>query len=377
MSTDIFIPEFLSGFLLVQRANLDASERANVLAAIRGEFSPQTVATALREQWSDTDLARRDKMKASSALVAMEDQDDELAALMAEDDEMDPSQMNSEDCEAYMLAQTEVEDAMEAVKAAKNTLKEARWKQKQARLGRGFYPAKPFPKRDARPGGGGARPRGGAGCFKCGGPHFADQCPLKGKVAGDAKMAEEAAEIAFYQTSQEQALGVSNLRGTETGKTMEQVVDQCLGIIDSGATASLGSLEAMQKVMEANIQECGESKMKIDLDKKPVFRFGNGAKKACVSTVSMGVEAGAKAGKMEIHIHDAPGQPILVSRKALKALGAVIDFGTGEVVYRKVDERMVVPLAEAANGHLLMPMTGNLLEGGTRRTTAFEGLRGE
>ena len=50
-SSEIFIPEFLAGFLLLHRAGLDAAERANILAAIRAQFGTTTVARALREQW--------------------------------------------------------------------------------------------------------------------------------------------------------------------------------------------------------------------------------------------------------------------------------------------------------------------------------------
>ena len=57
-SSEIFIPEFLAGFLLLHRAGLDAQEKANILAAIRGEFSTSSVERALREQWADDDLAR-------------------------------------------------------------------------------------------------------------------------------------------------------------------------------------------------------------------------------------------------------------------------------------------------------------------------------
>ena len=56
-----FIPDHLTGFLLLQRSGLDAGERANVLAAIRGEFSVTSVERALKEQWADDDLLKRDK----------------------------------------------------------------------------------------------------------------------------------------------------------------------------------------------------------------------------------------------------------------------------------------------------------------------------
>ena len=108
------------------------------------------------------------------------------------------------------------------------------------------------------------------------------------------------------------------------------------------------------------------------MDRKPIFRFGNGMTKECVWTAKVNMDAGQKNGSMEVHIHDAPGQPVLISRKALRSLGAVIDFGTNEVVYRQVDACTVVPLQEAPNGHLLMPLTGNLLNGGKSRKTEFK-----
>lgn len=63
---------------------------------------------------------------------------------------------------------------------------------------------------------------------------------------------------------------------------------------------------------------------------------------------------------------------MLISKKALKALGAVLDFETGEVIYTKVDRTKVVQ--EAPNGHLLMPLTGNLLDGAKTRSIPFNSL---
>jgi hypothetical protein len=78
--------------------------------------------------------------------------------------------------------------------------------------------------------------------------------------------------------------------------------------------------------MAQNVLTCGSSHMTIDTDHKPVFKFGNGARRQRVSTVEMRMAAGNKDGNMEIHVHDTPGQPILVSRRALRSLGAVLDF---------------------------------------------------
>ena len=117
----------------------------------------------------------------------------------------------------------------------------------------------------------------------------------------------------------------------------------------------------MEAWREANLAESGKGKMVVDPSRCPTFKFGNGQKKVCLSTVQVGIDVGDKKGNFEVHVHDSPGQPILVSRRALKSLGAI--------VYTNVDPHTVVPLKEANNGHLLMPLVGNLLEGGTKRAT--------
>ena len=184
---------------------------------------------------------------------------------------------------------------------------------------------------------------------------------------------EEAAEIAFMAGISE--FEEAGLFGQEhTALTLESVVDSCMGVIDSGATASLASIDALEKVRTANLQNHGEALMEVDVNKKPVYRFGNGAKSECLSTVTMGLGAGEHRGRFEVHVHEAPGQPVLISKKALKALGAVLDFETGEIIYKKVDRSKVVKLQEAPNGHLLMPLTGNLLDGAKSRSTPFDSL---
>ena len=369
-SDEIFIPEFLAGFLLLHRCNLEPSEKSNILAAIKGEFSTTTVAKALREQWSDTALIRRDKQKAPTSLLAEEDED---AMLGEEEESPDLESLGHDAREAYYLEEEKAHEALEAIKMHKATLKEARWNQRQIRLGRNFYPTKPY----SRKGDGKGKSKDGQlACFKCGGPHLQRECP---QLQRSAKVAEEAAEIAFGACEmgcQEEFTG-SACEKDELAYPAEEVLNQCMGIIDSGATSSLGSIDAMEAVVQQNLAQDGSTKVDVDLSQRPVFKFGNGMAKTCVSTATMAMDAGSKQGQMTIHVHDAPGQPILVSRKALRALGAVIDFAENKVIYRQVNGRAVVPLREAANGHLLMPLTGNLLDGHVLRRDEFLGLDAE
>ena len=114
--------------------------------------------------------------------------------------------------------------------------------------------------------------------------------------------------------------------------------------------------------------------MQVNTSKRPTFEFGNGMRKECLSTINLFIGAGETRGNMEIHVHDSPGQPVLISRKALAALGAVVDFSENKVIYKAVNPNVALTLKQAENGHLLMPLTGNILDGGHKRATPFSSL---
>ena len=173
-STESFLPDFLVGFLLLHRSSLDPNERTNILASIRGKFDPEAVARALREQWTDADLAKRDKAKMHSVYMVDEEEDEFMEALAVEDWSEGLESMDGETQEAYAAAEERAQEALEALKQAKTTLKEARWSQKQMKLGRRFFPSKPFPK-----GSGKGSDKGGIKCFRCGGNHKIADCPQK------------------------------------------------------------------------------------------------------------------------------------------------------------------------------------------------------
>ena len=102
-----FLPDFLTGFLLLNRSGLDAHERANILAAIRGEFWVKTVEKALREQWRDDDLSKRDRIKQYANIVLDEGEEPEDEVLTANLEAPDPSQ-DPHGFEAFMCDQHEM-----------------------------------------------------------------------------------------------------------------------------------------------------------------------------------------------------------------------------------------------------------------------------
>jgi len=371
--TDVqdFLPDFLTGFLLLNRSGLDAHERANILAAIRGVFSVRSVERALKEQWSDDDLAKRDKAKFQS-FVAVEEEEDQ--ALLAEGEAPDFGDDAWAE-EVYWADQAIVDSALAAIQEQKRTLKEARWRQSQMRLGRKFYPVSKG-KGCAK----GNENKPASKCLKCGGPHSTDNCPVK---RPSAQIAEEHAEVAFSagilpcEKSDTSGTGDClelSFAATSGGLDLPQTIKAGKGVIDCGATATLGSVSALESIMALNVQRHGEDRVRVDPEVRPVFKFGNNGTKSCISTVALGVDLGDRKGNLQVHVHDVENQPVLISIKALKALGAVLDFENDEVIYRKVCPRSVVPLEAASNGHLLMPLGGDLLKGAKIRKEPFSSL---
>ena len=367
-----FLPDHLTGFLLLQRSGLDAHERANILAAIKGSFSVTAVERALKEQWSDEDLLRRDRSHYSAQVAFPEDMVDDDEALLAEGDVPDP-EGNPEAFEAFMADQEVIEQALEVINNQRRTLKEARWRQQQVKSGRKFFPPRDYAGQQRRgsPSFGKGKNEGNQKCYRCGGPHSTYNCPApkrqQAQVSEQAEVAFGAERCDAIPQAEEQVLTVTVSDAIRMGK----------GVIDSGATATLGSVSALEALGENNRQKFGSDRISIDTETAPVFKFGNNGTTSCLSTAHVKVNCGEKLGDMSIHVHDLSDQPILVSIKALKQLGAVIDFERDEILYKAICPYSVVPAERASNGHLLMPLNGNLLEGAHRRTSSFKSLADE
>ncbi len=391
--TDVpdFLPDYLTGFLLLNRSGLDAHERANILAAIRGSFSVENIERALKEQWRDDDLARRDKQRQYANLASLEEEDEgaDDEALNAELEVPDPDREPGA-YDAFMADQREIDSCLEAIRDQRRTLKEARWRQQHVKSNRKFFPSKPY-RQGWNDRGTGARgdhttSRSSSSttsktCLACGGDHPTQNCP---KPRPRAQVAEEEAEVAFcaLEAQHQVALHAEPVDSALPAdgpreKGLSTAIASGKGVIDCGATSTLGSIDALERIMATNMQHHGSERVRVHPDQRPTFKFGNNGVRDCISSVDLGVDIGEKKGKLQVAVHDIPNQPVLISVKALKSLGAVIDFSAGEVVYRKVDPHSVVPLEEAANGHLLMPLCGDLLAGSIYRKSPFLGLRNE
>ena len=369
---DRFLPDFVIAWLLLQRSGLDASERSVLVANLKNDFSVQKVKDALRLTWPDEELKRRDSGKHTAMFT------EEESAMLAEDESVEDIDAGSwedpEDEQAYQALAEDAQEALAAIYEAKRTLKDAREKQAQMRRNRRFYPSK-----------GGGKGRGGdkppPKCFKCGGPHFRRDCP-ENTANNDHESRVNfvftafetgAAESPWQETKDTQVLAAAQT-DEQNLLALNTIIQEGKAIIDGGATSSLGSEEALQQIAQLNWTRTGDDGIQILKGETPSFRFGNNARHECMATALVKLPFKEVDGRMKVHVHDIPGQPVLLSVKSLRSLGAVIDFGRDEAIFRALDPSRVVPLETTDSGHQLFPMVGDVLQNAVSRSSPFTSL---
>ncbi|CAE7233664.1 RE1 [Symbiodinium sp. CCMP2592] len=365
------LPDFVQGWLLLQDAGLDANERGLVLTTVGEDFRVATVANALRAHFPDGDLRRRDGGKKQLGYWgSVEDESDTedygdtfQAAEVAEN-------LNDEGFAMWNDAQDEIAEAMAVIGTAKRTLKDARAKQHAVKMSRQYY-------RVSGKGSGkfGSQRRtpddSNLICMGCGRKgHRVANCPNP-QNPPSAQMAEnETASFICYSegpAAQETAYA--------TGITTREAVQQGKAVMDCGATRSIGSVLALEKLMEMNIAQHGEPRViEVDRSDRPIFGFGNSSTDRCASTVKMGIQAGNRQGVFRIHALNKGDGPILMSIEAMTMLGALVDFSANLAVFRKLDPTKLIPIERSATGHMLVPLSGDLFKKAIQAVQTIPGL---
>ena len=81
-----------------------------------------------------------------------------------------------------------------------------------------------------------------------------------------------------------------------------------------------------------------------------------------------------ESGGMNIAVHEIPGQPVLLSVRSLRALGAVIDFANDHMILTRVCRNKVIPLERASSGHQLFPLSDDPYKHAKHRSSSFVSL---
>ncbi|OLP94111.1 hypothetical protein AK812_SmicGene23906 [Symbiodinium microadriaticum] len=373
------LPQFIQGWYLLVDANLDSNERNLVMTALGGNFDPLCVAQELRNQFSESDVRRRDGARRFQSYIGDTLDDDDTAEHHLDETAEDilTEGMSEEGIALVVDAEEVAQEAMASLHQAKRTLKEARQRQHQVRQNRKYYQGANHTGRGSSSTSS-SRPRDDSQieCLRCGVKgHRVAQCPHKplketqgqGNLADTSSADKQQAPFVCYtnsvagyvsETDQPAALSASPV---SEGLTTAEAVKLGMAVVDGGATQTIGSATAIEAVMKGNAAKRGSSGLRgIDTRDPPVFSFGNSTENRCLSTAKLQVYAGGTQGEMTIHTLEDGESPILMSIDTLRKVGALIDFQADLAVFRNIDPSRILKLERSRTGHQLLPLTENL-----------------
>ena len=358
--TPELLPDFLQGWYLLMDANLTSSERNLVQTAVQGNFGSERIAQELRTQWPEEDLKDHDQGLKQSSYWQDEVEEDNTYGEELTMKGLEEAGMNEEGIALVADAESQIEEAMAVIEKGKRTLREARAKQHQVKMNRQYYKTE-VEKYKSR--------SGPLKCFRCGGNHKIANCPDRMAPRNNENKVESAPFVCYAKD--EEALATS-----ENMLTTEEAVLQGYGIIDGGATKTLGSVHALEAVAAENYRKYQDDHI-IDFDPriKPTFGFGNSSRNTCVSTAKLKISAGDQSGVLQVHALDEGQGPVLLSISTLRALGAIIDFEEDLVVFRRLDDRRMIQATRSQSGHQLLPLTENLYSKSVQCHSAVPSLR--
>ena len=204
------------------------------------------------------------------------------------------------------------------------------------------------------------------GCFICGSQdHDFRRCPKR--QSGSASMVSSTTPNIYYagDVFMVSGCGFSPLPPHESDVILGVSPDALAAmsmefpghaVLDSGATESIASLEALEEIMVIRSRTHGQEQVVVHQREKR-FRFGNGTYQNAVSFVEVPQVINGHQVPLGVHALDAPGIPLLISVKTLTALKAILDFEHARICFKDAAPDVWIPLKRAPNGHLLLDLT--------------------
>ncbi|CAK9095226.1 unnamed protein product [Durusdinium trenchii] len=126
------------------------------------------------------------------------------------------------------------------------------------------------------------------------------------------------------------------------------------GVLDSGCGRSIIGADTLAEFME--LWKARDMTIPTPFDEVNHFKYGNGHGETTQRSIRVPVVLGGRSGTIKAAI--VQGQaPLLVSRSALKALKAAINFDTDELTV--FDSRTVVPLSTNQAGEFTVDLLGS------------------
>ena len=277
----------------------------------------------------------------------------------------------------FQQAKSDEQQAWAQIQQSRQTLREARARQHEVRMGRKFFHGEQRKGKGFSKGFGGGRGAASAQsgpCLRCGKSHETRLCPQKtdGESKNFEAEVEEHSEFVFSASEDikgcsrsafcwknlEEANGATqkDMQGLST----QEVVKRGFGVLDGG----VGSVHALEQIQLACKDSGRPGVTKVDPTDRPVFGFGNSQKDQCASTCYLKMPMEKDNMSLKIHALDRGSAPVLVSVDTLRRMGAIIDFRQDEAIFTTINPKRLVSLARSAAGHQLIPLTEDFMKSG-------------
>ena len=216
---------------------------------------------------------------------------------------------------------------------------------------------------------------GYSGCFICGDlQHDYRSCPKRSQSTGHVQkgsgkmvaMVEEVEEC--FMMDSENAIQpedvTMNILAAQEAVNYSELPGQRLqyAVIDTGATETVGSLQALDVVMGLRTATFGPEQVEVDPQMQKNFKFGNAQTHRAESLVYLPQHIGQQRTALAVFALDVPNVPVLVGIKTLRRLGAQIDTVNDTIEFKGLYPGIHVPLIRGRNGHLLLNLCNDWMQ---------------
>ena len=205
------------------------------------------------------------------------------------------------------------------------------------------------------------------GCFNCGDKtHDYRTCHKRGQ--GAAKSTAQSNMICMVTASEPgPSSSVSPPMPSPPVQDVQRMVLAAAGdasdpnrlgyaVIDTGATETVGSLDAVEFILQQRFHRFGHEEVGIDPQRIKKFRFGNAQERYAESYLLLPQTINGQSTSLGVYTLDVPNVPILLGIKTLCRLGAEVNVRAPSLVFTERFPGITIPLIRARNGHLLLDL---------------------